>query len=1009
MAIAIDSASANVGGYCQLGKGNWDKTAKLTGNGPDDVVAVAEKQLGKGKSDLGYTGDWCAAFVNDVFKLAEQGSAAPFVSGKTHGVVGLRSEVLSKGGTTVSASAKKKGDLIFYYCTKCGCYVHVGICYDNGNTRIEGNVGNVVKKHTGGYQHYWENSKTGASGLHKESAGEVTISYVRPNYSNKNYGYLDVNGCLDGVDSGSLGAYGTFDIKAGSTTKNDVSDYNGRLEKGTAYEITDIKANPGYEYLGVQKGSTKGTITSIDTIDVRLIFATQGRLHVQGNLDGVPDDSVADYGTFDVYIGGSKVAANCTSFNQQFPNGTAYEIRGMKAANGKNYDGLTIFKGTIKSNTEAKVVLPYSSKGTATPDWQVGKAVPGNLARETLDIEYKYTYTQQARTSPGAEWTLVTEGPLQYENDGAQYQSDNELSTSATRVLVGYYYFHYCNNGTLANYYKKDYLPIKHTIGMADAAANYTVQEKGTDGDGSGRKYYHLIHKSGQWAGGIAKCGTNGSQVYYRGGVYQNMKAYRVNTYQKVSDWTTVYDASATSTSVRWRLKDGVSTEYKGIQLNFLVDGESVASLEGIADLNIFVNGEQKAFNATTYRAFFPGEFSYSIEIDNVAVDKLYQGIDGGELNGMVNEELKTLTLRFVTGVQAEENWKVIPEKLLPYLDEHSEIEYRHTYTQKARTSPGDGWTLVEQGAVQYENDGAQYESDNELSTSATRVLVGYYYFHWCNNGKTANYYKKDYLPIKHTISMASVNEFTISENGTDGDGSGRKVYKLVWKSGQWAGGVATCGTNGSSVYYRGGVYQNKKEFRINTYSKTSEWTTTLDTSAASVEYRIRLKQYPVTIEPCGGNFSIESLTKYDGIALILPMEIPVRDMYEFVAWNTEPDGTGTTYNPGDAYQANEDTYLYARWKEAATLNLPEGLTTIDAEAFANVSALRIRVPASCTEIRSKAFLNCNNLRAIHIPATTVTIALDAFDGCPNLTIYAPAGSEAIRVARYNYIPYVEE
>ena len=718
--LAIGSASANVGGYAEKGAGNWDMSATITGNGPNDVVAVAEKQLGKSKSTLGYTGAWCAAFVNDVFKIAGQESAAPFVSGKTHGVVGLRSEVLSRGGTTVSASAKQKGDFIFYYCNSCGCWVHVGICYDNGNTRIEGNVGGVVKKHTGGYMHYWENKSAGTSGYHYESNGEVTLSYVRPNYNNKNYGYLDVNGYLDGVNSGSIGSYGTFDIRVGSDTSNDVNDYYSRLEKGTSYEISDIKANPGYEFLGFSSGGYTGTVSSTNTIDVRLIFATKGNLHIYGNLDGIVDESTSNYGTFDVYINDVLSASNCTSYNEKLPTGTRYEIKNIKAVTGKNYDGITSFTGTVTSNTESKVTLAYSSDGTATPDWQVGKAVPGNLDKNTLDIEYKYTYTQQGRTSPGDDWTMIQEGAVQYENDGAPYYSDNPQATSATRVLVGHYYFHYCNNGTNANYYQKDYLPIKHTISMEDVS-NFTVEYWTTDGDGSGRKVYRLIHKNGEWAGGYAKCGTNGSQVYYEGDVYQNKKAYRINTYQKVGDWKTE-----------------------------------------------------------------------------------------------------------------------------------------------------------------------------------------------------------------------------------------------------------------------------------------------LDTTATSVEYRIRLKHYPVIFEVGDGTFDTVSLIKYSGVDLTLPDSRPTRELYEFIGWNTEPDGTGRTYQPGDVYEENEDTYLYARWKELASAMLPSGLDCIEEEAFAGINAVIVRIPASCTEIKSRAFLNCSNLRRIYIPANTSKISVDAFDGCVNLKIIAPAGSTAIKVAKYNDIPYEE-
>ncbi len=159
---------------------------------------------------------------------------------------------------------------------------------------------------------------------------------------------------------------------------------------------------------------------------------------------------------------------------------------------------------------------------------------------------------------------------------------------------------------------------------------------------------------------------------------------------------------------------------------------------------------------------------------------------------GTVEQEDKTLTLYFETGVQAGEEWKEITADMLPYVDESAEIEYKHIYIQEGRTSPGDGWVLEKEGAVQYENDGAAFESETERATSATLAPVGYYYFHYCNGGETANYYPKDYLPIKHKISLSDMSHFSVQEKGTDGDGSGRKYYYLTHLDGEWAGGIVT-------------------------------------------------------------------------------------------------------------------------------------------------------------------------------------------------------------------------
>ena len=54
---------------------------------------------------------------------------------------------------------------------------------------------------------------------------------------------------------------------------------------------------------------------------------------------------------------------------------------------------------------------------------------------------------------------------------------------------------------------------------------------------------------------------------------------------------------------------------------------------------------------------------------------------------------------------------------------------------------------------------------------------------------------------------------------------------------------------------------------------------------------------------------------KRHGESLTLSTEVPSREGYEFVHWNTKPDGTGTAYSPGAAFTANANTTLYAIWR----------------------------------------------------------------------------------------------
>ena len=79
---------------------------------------------------------------------------------------------------------------------------------------------------------------------------------------------------------------------------------------------------------------------------------------------------------------------------------------------------------------------------------------------------------------------------------------------------------------------------------------------------------------------------------------------------------------------------------------------------------------------------------------------------------------------------------------------------------------------------------------------------------------------------------------------------------------------------------------------------------------------------------------------------------------------------------------------------------LPGNLTKIEEEAFAGLPMTVVKCPETLTEIESRAFADCGNLKEIYIPESTTIIAEDAFDGCEKLTIWGISGSEAERYAQ---------
>lgn len=79
--------------------------------------------------------------------------------------------------------------------------------------------------------------------------------------------YLDLNGCIDGVLSGSISPAGTADVYINGvrvSADGGVSDYYVQHYKGSTYQIPreGIKEKKGYRYKGVKSGSLIGTLNS---------------------------------------------------------------------------------------------------------------------------------------------------------------------------------------------------------------------------------------------------------------------------------------------------------------------------------------------------------------------------------------------------------------------------------------------------------------------------------------------------------------------------------------------------------------------------------------------------------------------------------------------------------------------------------------------------------------------------------------------------------------------------
>ena len=201
------------------------------------------------------------------------------------------------------------------------------------------------------------------SGMLVHDSVEVWISFAT-------LANLGVNGWLDGQYTGGLGTdafnYATVDVYINGELKaDDVSYYYVGWPVGTTYEIKDIKANPGYAYVGIHNGTLSGTIGA-DHANVAFDFATVHYLDLSSYLDEAYSGNLGDYGTVDVYINGVLVKDDVTDYYAELPVGTTYEIKDAKPRAGRSYNGIRAGTrtGSIGSENVA-VVFDFSNIQTS--------------------------------------------------------------------------------------------------------------------------------------------------------------------------------------------------------------------------------------------------------------------------------------------------------------------------------------------------------------------------------------------------------------------------------------------------------------------------------------------------------------------------------------------------------------------------------------------------------------------------------------------------------------------
>lgn len=78
----------------------------------------------------------------------------------------------------------------------------------------------------------------------------------------------------------------------------------------------------------------------------------------------------------------------------------------------------------------------------------------------------------------------------------------------------------------------------------------------------------------------------------------------------------------------------------------------------------------------------------------------------------------------------------------------------------------------------------------------------------------------------------------------------------------------------------------------------------------------LHILRHTVTYDANGGENAPDPQIKNTGEPLTLSSKIPVREGYTFFGWSRNSDVVGVDYQPGDKFELDQDTTLYAVWRE---------------------------------------------------------------------------------------------
>ena len=155
-----------------------------------------------------------------------------------------------------------------------------------------------------------------------------------------------------------------------------------------------------------------------------------------------------------------------------------------------------------------------------------------------------------------------------------------------------------------------------------------------------------------------------------------------------------------------------------------------------------------------------------------------------------------------------------------------------------------------------------------------------------------------------------TTNSYTVTYNNNGGSGS---VSSQSFKHGE-----SVKISPGTALSKTGHTFNGWNTNAAGTGTNYTVGTTYTPNANLTLYAKWKADTYTVSYNANGGTGGPSAQTKTYGVNLTLSTltssTTPTKTGYTFKNWNTRADGTGTSYEPGKLYSANEPVTLYAQW-----------------------------------------------------------------------------------------------